>query len=164
MSEPAASPPRAPTLLERIAYAFGAVGLLGAMATDSIAVAGRRLQLPLLGSVEIVQAFVVIAASCAMLVATFAGEHASVRVLVDRAPKKMRELLTRAANLLFACFFAALAAGSVWIMWDLRAGAEATEIIGIPLAWLRGFWTVCAVIVAALLVKRALLPPAEKSR
>jgi hypothetical protein len=44
--------------------------LLVAMATDTMAMLGRHLRLPLLGSIEIVQAAVLVAASGALLLAT----------------------------------------------------------------------------------------------
>src|SRR5690606_10682566 len=105
-------------LAAKVVLGVGAVGLLGALGTDALAVAGRHLRVPLLGAVELVQAFVVIAASAAMLAATLARSHAAVRLVADRTPPPVRDLLARMADLAGAAFFAVLAAGSAWIMWD----------------------------------------------
>jgi TRAP-type C4-dicarboxylate transport system permease small subunit len=138
----------------RAVLVLGGVGLLGAMATDSLAVIGRRLQLPVVGSVELVQAFVVLAASASIVLATLAHEHASVRVLFDRAPRRLRDGLRRVGDLLGACFFSALSAGSAWILWELRDGAEVTEVLGLPVMALRAVWLVSTLIVAAVYAAR----------
>ena len=56
--------------LDRVAFVVGSMGLLGAMSADALAVLGRHVGLPLLGSIEIVQACVVLVASAAMIGAT----------------------------------------------------------------------------------------------
>lgn len=140
----------------RIVFVMGSLGLAGALVTDSVAVAGRHLQIPLLGSVELVQAFVVIAASAAMLAATLSGDHASVRVLTERMSETWRGRFDRIAAMAGALLFAALAVGSAWIMWDLRDGAEETELLRIPLVWLRAFWLVSAMACCGMFAARAL--------
>lgn len=149
---------RAPALSwpAKIAFAFGAIGLIGAMATDSVAVVGRLLGVPLLGSVEAVQAFVVISASAAFVAATLSREHVAVRALTDRLPGAAQSVLGRLGDLAAGLFFVALLAGSVWIAFELRDGAERTELLGIPLFWLRAFWIVCAAACAGLFLWRAL--------
>ena len=141
-----------------LVFALGAIGLIGAVATDSAAVIGRHLRAPLLGSVEIVQALVVLAASAAIVAATLADEHASVRLLTERAPLWLQRTLDRIANIACALFFALLAVGSTWLMWDLRDGAEQTELLHIPLFWLRAFWLVCALTCCGAFIARAVSP------
>jgi TRAP-type C4-dicarboxylate transport system permease small subunit len=148
-------------LAAKVALAVGSVGLLGALATDAIAVAGRHVRIPLLGSVELVQAFVVIAASAAMVAATLAGGHAVVRIVTDRAPPPVRRILERAADLTGALFFGVLGAGSAWIMWDLRAGAESTELLEIPVGALRALWLISALVATGVFLRRAIRPRSE---
>jgi TRAP-type C4-dicarboxylate transport system permease small subunit len=136
----------------RISFLIGVVGLIGAASADAIAVVGRHLRWPLLGSVEIVQACMVLTGGAAIVAATLAREHASVRVITDRLPRAAQGALARFANLAAALFVGVLTAGSAWIMWDLRDGAEHTEILGLPLVALRGFWVSCGVICTVLFV------------
>jgi len=140
-----------------ILFAFGALGLLGAMFTDVIAVIGRQIGAPLLGSVEIAQICVVLVGASALVVATGAREHANVRVITERLPQEMRGVLERLAHIASAIFFALLLAGSVWIAWELRDGAERTELLVFPVMVLRVFWIVCAILCVVLFVRHAFL-------
>ena len=81
-----------------------------------------------------------VAGAVAMLVATLAGIHARVRLLVDRAPPRLRSVLEHAcARLLPPLFFLALAVGSLWIAHDLWAGEEESELLHLPYRPLRLF-------------------------
>ena len=70
--------------LATIAYTLGGIGLLGATAADSLAVAGRHTGVHLLGSIELVQACVVALGASAMLIATLTDNHASVHIVTER--------------------------------------------------------------------------------
>lgn len=146
--------------LERIAFVAGSVGLLTAMAADALAVLGRHLGLPILGSIEIVQASVVILASAAMIGATLRGSHARVHILIDRLHGRAREALKRGSDVLSALVFLVFAIGSLWIARELWTGHEHSELLHIPLRWLRVVWIVTALLIAAVFVVRA----AGKSR
>ena len=50
--------------------AVGSAGLLAAMTTDALAVAGRHAGIRLLGSIEIVQACIVVVATSAIVLTT----------------------------------------------------------------------------------------------
>lgn len=121
----------------RLLVIAGGGALLVAMAADAIAVVGRHVGMPLLGSIEIVQAAVLFAAAAAMLVATIRGTHAVVHLLVDRWPQRLRPWLRAAIGLVSAAFFLALLAGSVWIAADLWSGHEESELLRIPYRPLR---------------------------
>lgn len=152
------SPPAAPRdpLALRIAYGIGAAGLLGATAADTLAVAGRHTGLNLLGSIEIVQAAVVLLAAAAMFAVTVRAGHAGVHFLVARARPQTAAGLVRLAALLSAIAFLLVAAGSAWVMIELWPGHEQTELLHIPIKWLRLVWTVFAVLIAGLFLRTAL--------
>lgn len=138
-----------------IVFALGAIGLMGAMFTDVIAVIGRQLGVPFLGSVEIAQICVVLIGGASLVAATATREHANVRVFTERLPASVRGVLERAAQLASAAFFALLLAGSAWISWELRDGAERTELLAFPVVVLRVFWLVCAAICLGLFLRTA---------
>lgn len=140
--------------LERGAFVIGSIGLLGAMAADSLAVLGRHLGLPILGSIEIVQACVVLLASASMLGATLRGTHARVHILIDRLHGAGKRLLLRCSDFLGAVVFLVFAIGSIWIARELWNGHEHSELLHIPLRWLRALWVVTALTIAAVFVTR----------
>jgi TRAP-type C4-dicarboxylate transport system permease small subunit len=157
---PPSTPAASASPLARAAYLVGSAGLLFATATDSLAVAGRHLGFRLLGSIELVQASVVLIAASAMVVATIVGAHASVHIVTERLPAAATARLARVASLLSAITFAIFALGSIWVASDLWTGFEQTELLGLPLRWLRLLW-IGAAILASLLFLRATLRPAR---
>jgi TRAP-type C4-dicarboxylate transport system permease small subunit len=130
----------------------GAVGLIGAMLTDGIAVIGRHAGIPFTGSIELVQAFIVLGASSAIAYASLGATHAAVDLVFHRLPISAQHVAHRIAALLGFLFLAALVAGSAWIAWEYRNAGERTELLGIELKWLRLFWLACAVISAAAML------------
>ena len=112
----------------------GGLALLAATAIDTFAVIGRHVGLPVPGSIEMMQAVVLVSGVIAMLVATIENAHARVKLVVDRISPARRAVADRLSNLLTLLFFAALLAGSSWIAWDLRDAYEQSELLGIP--WL----------------------------
>jgi TRAP-type C4-dicarboxylate transport system permease small subunit len=154
----ATSRPRASAsggLLATIAFVLGSAGLLAAMAGDVAAVIGRHLGIPFLGSIEIVQAAIVVAASSAMVGATLSRAHATVHIVTERLSAPNRRRFQRAADSLSALVFAALAAGSIWLAIDLWNGAESTELLGLPVKALRLVWCASAGIITSLFVTLA---------
>jgi TRAP-type C4-dicarboxylate transport system permease small subunit len=118
-------------------FFLGAAALLFAMTVETLAVLGRHIGVPLWGSIELVQAGILVASSIAILSATLADKHARVRILTDRVSGSFRMWLQRVQALFCALFFCALTAGSVWIYLDLRGGYEESELLHIPYAPLR---------------------------
>jgi TRAP-type C4-dicarboxylate transport system permease small subunit len=137
------------TPLQRVLVLVGGGALLAAMAIDGIAVVGRHVRLPLLGSIEAVQAAVLVAGTVALLVATIANRHARVHLLVDRCPAVLVRALRALGATLGAALFLALAAGSAWIALDLWTGHEESEWLHIPYAPLRILTVASALAVAA---------------
>ena len=151
--DPAA--PESPGRLANAAYAFGSAGLLTATAADALAVLGRHTGVPLLGSIEVVQAAVVLIASSAMIAATLVGSHAAVHIVTERLKPAARRRLGRVAALLSALMYLVLAAGSIWVLSDLWGGHERTDLLRIPLRWLRLLWVAAALFIVLLFVRAA---------
>jgi TRAP-type C4-dicarboxylate transport system permease small subunit len=118
--------------------------LLVAMAVDTLAMLGRHLRLPLLGSIEIVQAAVLIAASGSLLLATICQSHARVHLLLRRMPDGLRARFGSGHYIAAMLLMLALLAGSAWIASDLWSGHEESELLRIP-------WMPLRVIVVLLL-------------
>lgn len=141
--------------VQRWLFYVGAAGLLFAIGVDALAVLGRHLGIPLLGSIELMQAAILLASSAAMVMATVAKKHAVVHLLIDRLSPRRRSIMERIHALLSALFFLALGVGSVWIAFDLRNGHEESELLRIPFAPLRIISIVAVSAVAAIYLSRA---------
>jgi len=118
-------------------------------------VLGRHLGIPLLGSIELMQAAFLLTSSAAIVLATVANKHAVVHLLIDRLSPRRRAVMQRVHALLSAVFFAALAVGSVWIAYDLRDGHEQSELLRIPYTPLRIVSIVAVLAVAGIYLARA---------
>lgn len=158
---PAPAPTDTGSAPVRALTAIGSVALLVAMATDSLAVVGRHLRVPLLGSIEIVQAGIVLAASAATIGTTLAGGHMVVTLLLERLGPARRAALRRIADALSTLFFGLLAAGSAWLAFELWNAHEFSETVGIPIRWLRVVWCASVVVTGLLFLRDALRPRAE---
>jgi TRAP-type C4-dicarboxylate transport system permease small subunit len=142
--------------LAKAAYVLGSLGLLAATAADSLAVAGRHTGIHLVGSIELVQAAVVLLAATAILMVTIGRGHATVHIVTERMSKPGAAHLARITDLVSAIAFLILAAGSAWVLAELWDGFEQTELLHIPLRWLRLLWVVFAVLVAGYFARDAL--------
>jgi len=116
---------------------LGGLPLLAAMLVDTVAVIGRHARMPLNGSIELVQLMLAISGAAAMLVATLAGAHAAVRILIDRLPESSRDWASRVSDVVSALYFAALAAGGIWLAIDMWFAYEQSELLGLPYRPLR---------------------------
>lgn len=143
------------SLLARMAYAVGGTGLIGATLSDAIAVTGRHAGFNLLGSIELVQAAVVLLATSAMLIATITNNHASVHMLTSRLSTERARMMARVAAFVSGLTFLALFAGSLWISSELWNAHEQSELLHIPFRWLRFLWLVAAILIAWQFFKRA---------
>ena len=144
--------------LSRAIVWTGGIALLAATAIDTVAVAGRHVSLPLVGSIELMQAAVLVSGSIAILVATMEGTHARVKLLVDRLGPRGRRLADRFSDLLTLAFFAAILVGTGWLAWDLRHGHEQSELLGVPWSAMRLVALVCLLAACAALVRRIFRP------
>lgn len=141
--------------LERTAFVVGSIGLLTAMLADSLAVLGRHVGWPLLGSIEIVQASVVLLASAAMLGTTIVGKHARAHLVIDRLGPRGQRWLLACSDALSAVVFFWFAAGACWVAFELWHGHEHSELLHIPWRWLRVAWIVASVLIGSLFLVRA---------
>lgn len=132
--------------------------LLVAVAVDTLAMIGRQIRVPLIGSIEIVQAVVLFAAAGGLVIAALDGAHARVNLLLERMPETWRERLRRLHALAAALLFAALLAGTLIIAADLWNGYEESELLRIPYRPLR----IATAIALAVLLLLSLLRLARR--
>jgi TRAP-type C4-dicarboxylate transport system permease small subunit len=149
----------ASSTLQRVLVITGGGALLAAMGIDALAVLGRHVGIPLLGSIELVQAAVLVSGSIALLIATLAGVHARVHLLVDRLPAAAAEALRRLGLLLGAVLYLALLVGSLWIARDLWQGHEESELLALPYRPLRAFAALATGSVALAFLAQTLRRP-----
>lgn len=138
----------------RAIVVFGGFALLGAMLTDFIAVIGRHIGVPLLGSIELVQMLVGISGAMALIVATLRDSHAVVRLVLANVSARVAALMQRINALCATLFFIALTAGSVWIARDMWHGHEETELLLLPLRPLRMLIVATMLVTAALFLRK----------
>jgi TRAP-type transport system small permease protein len=150
-------PPKKPQRYGILFY-LGAGGLLVAMSIEAIAVAGRQLGIPLLGALEIIQTAILLTASAAMLSATLADAHASVRLVVERLSPSTQHLLHRFALLVAAAFFACLAIAAGWLTIDAWNEFEHSELLHIPYRPLRVIVVVMTSAIALVFAYKAVQP------
>jgi TRAP-type transport system small permease protein len=131
-------------------FYLGSAGLLFAMGADAIAVLGRHIELPLLGSIELAQAAMLVASSAAIVSATLAEKHAVVHLLIDRLSPIAQARMRRIHAALCAIFFILLAVGGIWIAYDMRGSYEESEVLKIPYAPLRMI-SIAAILAVALI-------------
>lgn len=114
----------------------GGAALLAATLIDTVAVIGRNVGWPMLGSIEFVQAAVLVSGVVGLVIATAAGEHARVRLLTDRfrSGRAFARVLNALAS---ASFYALLLVGCGWLAIDMWPGQERSEVLGVPWAALR---------------------------
>jgi TRAP-type transport system small permease protein len=151
------SPPTQPPRYGVLFY-VGAGGLLLAMLIEAIAVAGRQLGVPLLGALEIIQTAILVTASAAMLSATLADAHATVKLLVERLPGRAQDWLQRLAMAIASAFFACLALSSAWLAMDAWNEFEHSELLRIPYRPLRLIVVVMTTAIALTLAYKTVRP------
>ncbi|HLT89908.1 MAG TPA: TRAP transporter small permease subunit [Woeseiaceae bacterium] len=126
------------------------VPLLAAMLIEFLAVLGRHIGWNLVGSIELVQALILLSSSGAMVAATVSRGHAKVNLLSRRyrgtAGRAMRILLAVGS----AAFFVVLAVGSGWIALDMWGADEQSELLGVPYFPLRVVVTLATFAIAGL--------------
>ncbi|WP_260598998.1 TRAP transporter small permease [Sphingomonas endolithica] len=155
-STPVADPARRTSLATRLAVMVGSIGLLGAMATDALAVLGRHTGFSVLGSIEIVQTMIVLLASSAIVLATLERNHAAVHILTERLAPPTAARLARAANVASAVIVAVLLIGALWLMFDLWGAHERSELLHIPFRVLRAIFAAALLIVALVFARQAI--------
>lgn len=133
------------TKAKNILIWIGGLALLAATTIDTLAVIGRQIGEPFTGSIELMQAVVLVSGSVGLLVATIDQSHARVHLLVDRLTGTARRVADGLSDALTLIFLLALVAGSVWIAAELWNGHEQSELLGVP-------WRVLRLIASAALL------------
>jgi TRAP-type C4-dicarboxylate transport system permease small subunit len=141
-----------------VLFYIGAGGLLIAMTVEAIAVAGRQIGVPLLGALEIIQTAILLAASAAMLSATLADAHATVRLLVERLSPAAQNWLHRGALLVASLLFGCLAVAAGWLTIDAWSEFEHSELLRIPYRPLRLIVVVMTSAIAIVFAWKAFKP------
>ena len=137
-------------------FYVGAAGLLAVMVIEAIAVVGCHSRLPLLGALEMAQAAIVPAACASMIIASLAGGHAVVHLVIERLPARLREITLRASALLAALFFAALTFGAGWLAVEYWDSFEESDVLHIPFRPLRVLVFLCTGVLSAIFFARSL--------
>ena len=134
--------------------AVAGIPLLAAMTTEFLAVVARNTGWNIVGSIELVQALVLLSSCGAIVIATLSRSHAKVTVLSrlysGHTGRAMRILLAIAS----ALFFFSLAAGSTWIALDMLHAYERSELLGIPYLPLRAAVSISMLAVAIIYTAR----------
>ncbi len=133
---------------------LGGLALLLAVAIDTIAVIGRHVGLPLTGSIELMQAVILVSGALSLVVATVDQSHARVRLLVDKLSGNWRDMADRLSSALTMLFYLALLAGSAWLAADLWNGSEQSEWLGVPWRLLRLIANICLLAASLVLLRR----------
>lgn len=134
----------------------GGVPLLAAMFTEFFAVVARNTGWNIIGSIELVQALILLSSCCAIVIATLSRSHAKVSVLSRRITGRSGSVLRVLTALGGAVFFLALAVGSAWIAVDMWGAAEQSELLALPWFPLRCIATLATFIVAVIYARRIL--------
>jgi TRAP-type transport system small permease protein len=137
---------------------IGAAALLIVTAVDAAAVLGRHIGLPFLGSLELVQAAILLASTASLVSATAVNRHACARLILDRVPEGVRGWMQRVNALMSLLFFLLLAAGQCWIASDLWHAHEDSDVLHIPFAPLR-LICIAGVLMAGLIMSCRMIRP-----
>ena len=141
-------------MLKRAAIWIGGGALLAATLIDTLAVICRHIGWPINGSIEAMQAVVLVAGSLGLVIATWEDSHARVGLLVERLSAGGRRVADWLSEVATLAFVLALLVGSVWLSADLWNGHEQSELLGVPWALLRVIANLSLAAVAVLLLLR----------
>jgi TRAP-type C4-dicarboxylate transport system permease small subunit len=130
------------------------VPLLAAMVIEFSAVIARNAGWNLVGSIELVQAMILLSSSGAMIAATLNRAHAKVSLLSSRYRGRLGQTMRILLAVGGTAFFLALAIGSAWIAWDMRNAAEQSELLGVPYLPLRLVVTISTSLIAFIYARR----------
>ena len=133
---------------------IGGVPLLAAMIIEFVSVIGRNLGMPILGTIELVQAAVLLSSTTAIVIATLSRSHAKVRLLLSRTRGRSNKVLKFFNAVGGTIFFLSLMIGSFWIMVDMWNAAERSELLGVPWVPLRCYATAGMLVTAFLYARR----------
>jgi TRAP-type C4-dicarboxylate transport system permease small subunit len=144
--------------LYKVAIWVGGLALLAAALIDTGAVLARNLMSSLHGSIELIQAAVLIAGALALAIAVASHTYARVHLITERLGPSAKLWLDRFTAITVAAFFLCLLTGSAWIAADLWHGQELSEVIGVPWRWMRLFANLCLLAAIVILLRQCWRP------
>lgn len=124
---------------ETILIWLGGGALLLVTLVEAISVFGALISRSFLGSLEIVEALVLISGVVAILLMSMAGGHARVHLLLERLPPRPQFVLNLLALILSILFIVGCVFGSVLGWMAMRGSFEQSEVLHIAHAPLRLF-------------------------
>lgn len=149
-------------LLQQLLFFVGSAALLAIMLVETISVFGRHLSLPLIGTIEIIQASIIVVACTSTVIATLQAAHARVQLIINRLSIPARTHLGRLSAAVSALFFLGLAAGSVWLAHDAWNAYEESEVLHISYRPLHIIVVLSAFITMLIFAANALRPRGVK--
>ncbi len=138
------------TLIIKAATWLGCTALVTTTALIVLSVLGRHTQIPLPGSVEMVEVLIVVIGSTSLLVATYDNTHASAKLFINRMSPTVRIVVEKIGISMAAIFTASLLVGTVWIIADYWATHEVTPLLGIPVIPFRLLFALSLVLITLL--------------
>ncbi|GAB1256387.1 hypothetical protein NBRC116494_08890 [Aurantivibrio plasticivorans] len=115
----------------------GAITLALTMLLVSASAIGRHFGLPLPGTVEIVEALILVTAAAGILSTTIERAHASAKLITELLPPSTRRFVEVLGLILGIIFCAGLVIGNTWLIYDVWGLQEASHLLGIPIVPLR---------------------------
>ncbi|WP_417318705.1 TRAP transporter small permease [Emcibacter sp.] len=143
-------------ILDFILLYFGGSALLGAAFVEAISVVCRHLGLGFHGAIEIVQVLVLISGASALVIATRAGKHAVVKLILQHLDADRRAFLVAIWMVISALLFIILAVGNVWLIMDMWNAYEESEVLNIPYLPFRIFSVICLLLVTGSFLEEAI--------
>jgi len=119
---------------------LGACALLGTMLLIAISVLGRHLNIPVPGSVEIVEMLILVVAATGILFATTEKSHASAKIFIDRLSPKAKQITEKFGIVLGICICAVICLSNCWLLIDVWHAHEASHLLGLPIVPFRLFF------------------------
>lgn len=138
-----------------VVVAIGMLALVGELILVFAAAILRNLGVALPGTVESVELLIAVIASAAIVRATLAGNHATIKLAIDRVSARVRNRLHVFVHLCGALYWAMLALGTTWIIFEVWGRQEATMLLELPVVPFRIVWLLACVSIVVLLLVRA---------
>ncbi len=142
--------------MTRVIVWLGGIALLAITLLETISVVGRHIGFPQRGSIELIQVAILAAGCLALVVSALGGNHARVRLVIDKLTPEAQDRVMRVCMFVTAAYFAALLAGSAWIALDLWNAYELSELMNVPWRWLRAFANLTLTVIIFILLRQTL--------
>lgn len=136
---------------------FGGAALLLVTLIETLSVIAPFFGMSFLGSIEIVEALVLMSGAVGILMASLMQNHARVHLVLDHLPPVLRNYLNSFAFVVSAVFFLACLGGSIFNWVVTRSHFEQSDVLQIPHEPLRilliGFFLINTVLFVAQFIR-----------